>query len=96
MTVKHTRFKRFKGWLLSVILIDLITLITRLIESVFSKDKQILTVFFTENNYADNSIVFSEERFIINYLIRLLASVMCWYLFEQSCALSRPSPPRVS
>lgn len=60
MTVKQTRFKRFKGWLLSVILIDLITLITRLIESVFSKDKQILTVFFTENNYADNSRYFLE------------------------------------
>jgi CDP-glycerol glycerophosphotransferase (TagB/SpsB family) len=60
MTVKQTRFKRFKGWLLSVILIDLITLITRLIESLFSKDKKILTLFFTENNYADNSRYFLE------------------------------------
>lgn len=63
MTVKQTRFKRFKGWLLSVILIDLITLITRFIESVFSKDKQILTLFFTENNFADNS------RYFLEYLV---------------------------
>ena len=63
MTVKQTRFKRFKGWLLSVILIDLITLITRFIECVFSKDKQILTLFFTENNFADNS------RYFLEYLV---------------------------
>ena len=63
MTVKQTRFKRFKGWLLSVVLIDLFTLITRLIESFFTKDKKILTLFFTENNFADNS------RYFLEYLL---------------------------
>jgi len=75
MTVKQTRFKRFKGWLLSVILIDLITLITRFIESFFSKDKQILTLFFTENNYADNSRYFLEHLRSLptnNYKVRVL------------------------
>lgn len=60
MPQKQTRFKRIKGWLLSVILIDLITLFTRCIESLFSKDKRIITLFFTENNFADNSRYFLE------------------------------------
>jgi CDP-glycerol glycerophosphotransferase (TagB/SpsB family) len=82
MTVKQTRFKRFKGWLLSVILLDLITLITRLIESVFSKDKQILTVFFTENNYADNSRYFLEYLRSIpshDYKVRVLVKNLDLY-----------------
>ena len=60
MPSKQTRFKRFKGWFLSFILIDLITLFTRSIESLFSKDKRIITLFFTENNFADNSRYFLE------------------------------------
>ena len=60
MKVKRSWFKRFKGWLLSVILIDLITLFTRLVESLFSKDENLLTIFFTENNFADNSRYFLE------------------------------------
>jgi CDP-glycerol glycerophosphotransferase (TagB/SpsB family) len=82
MTVKQTRFKRFKGWLLSVILIDLITLITRLIESVFSKDKQIITIFFTENNYADNSRYFLEYLRSIpsqDYKVRVLVKNLDLY-----------------
>jgi len=60
MKVKRSWFKRFKGWLLSVILIDLITLFTRLVESLFPKDNNLLTIFFTENNFADNSRYFLE------------------------------------
>ncbi|MCS5663625.1 MAG: CDP-glycerol glycerophosphotransferase family protein [Flavobacteriales bacterium] len=60
MKVKRSWFKRFKGWLLSVILIDLITLFTRLVESLFPKDNNLLTIFFTENNFADNGRYFLE------------------------------------
>ena len=60
MKFKRSRFKRFKGWLLSFILIDLITLLTRLLEGFFSKDKNLITIFFTEHNFADNSRYFLE------------------------------------
>ena len=60
MKFKRSRFKRFKGWLLSFILIDLITLFTRLLEGFFSKDKNLITIFFTEHNFADNSRYFLE------------------------------------
>ena len=58
MKFKRSWFKRFKGWLLSFILIDLITLFTRLLEGFFSKDKNLITIFFTEHNFADNSRYF--------------------------------------
>ena len=60
MKFKRSWFKRFKGWLLSFILIDLITLFTRLLEGFFSKDKNLITIFFTEYNFADNSRYFLE------------------------------------
>ena len=60
MKFKRSRFKRFKGWLLSFILIDLITFLTRLLEGFFSKDKNLITIFFTEHNFADNSRYFLE------------------------------------
>lgn len=60
MAVKRSKFKRFKGWLLSVVLIDLITVFTRVVESLFKKDSSIVTIFFTEGNYADNSRYFLE------------------------------------
>ena len=60
MKFKRSWFKRFKGWLLSFILIDLITLFTRLLEGFFSKDKNLITIFFTEHNFADNSRYFLE------------------------------------
>ena len=60
MKVKRSWFKRFKGWLLSFILIDLITLLTRMVESLFLKDNNLITIFFTENNFADNSRYFLE------------------------------------
>lgn len=60
MKSKRSWFKRFKGWLLSFILIDLITLFTRLLEGFFSKDKNLITIFFTEYNFADNSRYFLE------------------------------------
>ena len=60
MKVKRSWFKRFKGWLLSFILIDLIILLTRMVESLFLKDKNLITIFFTENNFADNSRYFLE------------------------------------
>ena len=60
MKSKRSWFKRFKGWLLSFILIDLITLFTRLLEGFFSKDKNLITIFFTEHNFADNSRYFLE------------------------------------
>jgi len=65
MILRKSRFKRFKGWLLSFILIDVITLLTRFVESLFSKDKKILTLFFTEFNYADNT------RYLLEYLISI-------------------------
>lgn len=64
MTKKRSWFKRFKGWLLSFILIDLITFISRTVEYFFKKDPTIVTVFFTENNYADNS------RYFLEYLLQ--------------------------
>ena len=60
MKFKRSWFKRFKGWLLSFILIDIITLFTRLLEVFFSKDKNLITIFFTEYNFADNSRYFLE------------------------------------
>lgn len=60
MKFKRSWFKRFKGWLLSFILIDLITLFTRLLEVFFYKDKNLITIFFTEHNFADNSRYFLE------------------------------------
>ena len=60
MKFKRSWFKRFKGWLLSFILIDLITLFTRVLEGFFSKDKNLITIFFTEHNFADNSRYFLE------------------------------------
>ena len=60
MKSKRSWFKRFKGWLLSFIIIDLITLFTRLVESLFKKDKNLITIFFTEFNFADNSRYFLE------------------------------------
>ena len=60
MKFKRSWFKRFKGWLLSFILIDIITLFTRLLEGFFSKDKNLITIFFTEHNFADNSRYFLE------------------------------------
>ena len=60
MKFKRSWFKNFKGWLLSFILIDLITLFTRLLEGFFSKDKNLITIFFTEHNFADNSRYFLE------------------------------------
>ena len=60
MKSKRSWFKRFKGWLLSVIIIDLITLFTRLVESLFKKDENLITIFFTEHNFADNSRYFLE------------------------------------
>ena len=60
MKFKRSWFKRFKGWLLSFILIDIITLFTRLLEGFFSKDKNLITIFFTEHNFADNGRYFLE------------------------------------
>ena len=60
MKFKRSWFKRFKGWLLSFILIDIITLFTRMLEGFFSKDKNLITIFFTEHNFADNSRYFLE------------------------------------
>ena len=60
MSERNSFFKRFKGWLLSAFLIDLITLFTRLVESCFTKEKHLLTIFFTEHNFADNSRYFLE------------------------------------
>ena len=60
MKFKRSWFKRFKGWLLSFILIDLITFFTRLLEGFFYKDKNLITIFFTEHNFADNSRYFLE------------------------------------
>lgn len=60
MSYKKSYFKRFKGWLLSFILIDVAILLTRFIESLFKKDKRLLTIFFTEKNFADNSRYFLE------------------------------------
>ena len=63
MEVRKSWFKRFKGWLLSIILIDLMTLLTRFVESIFKKDPSVLTLFFTENNFADNC------RYFLTYLL---------------------------
>jgi len=63
MAVRKSWFKRFKGWLLSFILIDLITLLIRFVESIFKKDQSILSLFFTENNFADNC------RYFLEYLV---------------------------
>ena len=63
MEVRKSRFKRFKGWLLSFIFIDLIALFTRFVESIFKKNQSVLTLFFTENNFADNC------RYFLKYLI---------------------------
>ena len=72
---RESYFKRFKGWLLGFILIDIITLVTRFIESIFNKDKSILTLFFTENNFADNCRYFLEyllENPDHNFKVRIL------------------------
>ena len=45
MILRKSRFKRFKGWLLSFILIDVMTLLTRFIESLFQKDKNSITIY---------------------------------------------------
>ena len=58
--MKRSIFKKFKGWLLSFFLINIIYFISRGLESVFTKDKKLLTLFFTENNFADNSRHFLE------------------------------------
>lgn len=46
--------------MLSFVLIDLISIITRGVESTFTKDNKLLTLFFTEKNFADNSRYFLE------------------------------------
>ena len=60
MILRKSRFKRFKGWLLSFILIDVITLLTRFIESLFQKDKNSITIYFTAFHFADNIRYFLE------------------------------------
>lgn len=64
MKVKQTWYKRFKGWLLSVILIDIATHCTRFVEFLFRKETNLITIFFTEGNFADNS------RYFLEYLLR--------------------------
>jgi len=86
MKVKRSWFKRFKGWLLSVILIDLITLFTRFVESLFPKDKNLVTIFFTENNFADNGryfLAYLSSNADHNYEVKVLVKNKS--LFDEIC-----------
>tara|TARA_B100000795_G_scaffold269402_1_gene258663 strand:- start:779 stop:1990 length:1212 start_codon:yes stop_codon:yes gene_type:complete len=75
--IKQSWIKIFKGWLLSYILIDVITFFTRIIESLFTKDHKIITIFFTDLNFSDNNRYFleylrtnSDHNYKVNILVK--------------------------